>query len=55
MKERDRDFLFAATLRRAGVVRRSLRMGGSVEPSTEVMRTKKGMLRREEGTNEYIS
>jgi hypothetical protein len=45
----------AATLRWEGVVRRSVRMGGAMQPSIEVTRTKKGILRLEDGTNEYIS
>jgi hypothetical protein len=49
------NFVFAATLQREGVVRRSVRMAGVVEPSMEVTRTKKGILRLEDGTNEYIS
>jgi hypothetical protein len=49
------NFVFAATLRREGVVRRSVRMAGAVEPSMEETRTKKGILRLEDGTNEYIS
>jgi len=47
--------VFEAMFRRAGVVKRSLRTGGSVDPSTEVTRTKKGMLSREDGTNEYVN
>ena len=47
--------VFEATFRRAGVVMSSLRTGGSVDPSTEDTRTKKGTLSRDDGTNEYVN
>lgn len=37
-----------------GVVRRSLSIGGCVEPSIDATRTKKGIWRDEEVQNEYI-
>jgi hypothetical protein len=49
------NFVFAATLLREGFVRRSVRMAGAVKPSIEVTRTKNGILRLEDGTNEYMS
>lgn len=47
-------FVFAAMFRREGVVRRSLRIGGSVDPSIDATRTKNGIGKEDEVTNEYI-